>query len=340
VRSPGVLEAVERVQTGHGSQSVEFSVPGVFESSYKAFVSSVAWSGLESGPQEFPILVVIYDLTSMKRVEQMRVDFIANASHELRTPLASMAGFIQTLRGPAKDDEKAREKFLKIMDEQASRMGRLIGDLLSLSRIELNEHVLPNKAVRIDMLLSDVVDAFAPMAKDANVELTITGDGEACVAGDRDELVQVFQNLIDNALHYGGKGERIVVDIRSAMIDQPGAANQDMVRISVQDFGPGIEREHIPRLTERFYRVDVDQSRRSGGTGLGLAIVKHIVMRHRGFLEIQSDKGKGSMFIVSLPRLTGTVEEAQESHGATVTTLNIPAPKPAPVLEEGASTKS
>ena len=244
------------------------------------------------------MLLVFHDLTPLHRVEEMRADFVANASHELRTPLAALSGFIDTLRGSAREDPQARERFLAIMKTQATRMARLIDDLLSLSRVELIEHVHPETPVDLVPIVHQVVDGLQTLAIDRHVEIAIAlPNGPALVPGDRDELTRVFENLIENALKYGASGEK--VDIGFATPTAP--AGEAEILVTIRDYGPGIEAEHIPRLTERFYRVDVTQSRAEGGTGLGLSLVKHILNRHRGRLMIESEAGKGATFTIRLP---------------------------------------
>ncbi len=227
----------------------------------------------------------------------MRVDFVANASHELRTPLASLLGFVETLRGPARDDAAARERFLAIMETQARRMARLVDDLLSLSRIELKAHVRPLDRVDLGAVVRQIADALKPLAAERGTVLRLVlpergGD----VLGDRDELLRVFENLIENAIKYGKDQGQVEVTLRR-LANEGGP---ERIEVQVTDDGPGVAPQHLPRLTERFYRVDAVASRGAGGTGLGLAIVKHIVMRHRGRLEIDSTPGKGSTFKVIL----------------------------------------
>jgi len=244
------------------------------------------------------ILVLLRDLTEVERINQMRADFIANASHELRTPLASLRGFIETLQSAAKDDPAARERFLAIMAEQASRMTRLIDALLSLSRVEMNAHVPPSGLVDLNEVLDLVRDTLEPLARESSASLKVTRFPRAAIVrADRDELVQVFQNLVQNAFRYGVKGGEVRLEPRQA---PPVGRQPGRYAISVIDQGPGIAAEHLPRLTERFYRIDVTSSREKGGTGLGLAIVKHIINRHRGELTISSKRGKGSNFTVLL----------------------------------------
>ena len=301
MRTPVVLEAVTRVLAGGPPEKVEYSFLVPLERHYQAHIGPVP---VEGGVWA---LVILHDLTTLKRVDQMRADFVANASHELRTPLASVSGFIETLRGHARNDPEAQEKFLEIMHDQATRMRRLIDDLLSLSRIELNEHVYPSGLVDLLGVLRDVVDALAPIAARQNSHIVFEApDHLASIPGDRDELFQVFQNLVDNAIKYGADGGEITVTCGLSTVAgrRPGA-----VFVAVRDRGEGIAREHVPRLTERFYRVDAKRSRERGGTGLGLAIVKHILVRHRGWLAIDSKPGEGSTFTVFLPGAAVAGEE-------------------------------
>ena len=245
------------------------------------------------------ILILLRDLTEIERINQMRADFIAFASHELRTPLASLRGFIETLQGTAKQDPGARERFLPIMAEQASRMTRLIDALLSLSRVEMNAHVPPSDLVDLNDVLGHAGDTLEPLAVDSGMELEVERfPRPAIVRGDRDELLQVLQNLVQNALKYGNPGGHVRIEAKH--IPSLGRQATGRYAIAVVDDGPGIPSEHLPRLTERFYRVDVASSREKGGTGLGLAIVKHILNRHRGELAIASKPGKGSTFTVML----------------------------------------
>jgi len=237
----------------------------------------------------------------------MRADFIANASHELRTPLAALLGFIETLQGPAKNDPAAREKFLAIMQGQATRMARLIDDLLSLSRIELNAHLQPNTAVDLAPIVRQVVDGLQTLARDRDVEIKVSVPPEALgVFADRDELIRALENLVENALKYGAAGKRVDVTLSRGQT----RAGTPEARLAVRDYGPGIAPEHLPRLTERFYRVDVADSRAQGGTGLGLALVKHVLNRHGGRLTIESMLGQGASFIMHLPLRTGGSPQA------------------------------
>ena len=291
-RVPAVLQAIERVVAAGPAEDIEYTLPVPVERTIEAHIAAVHAAGFA-----VHALVLLRDTTAITRVERMRADFVANASHELRTPLTSLAGFIETIRGPARDDPEAQGRFLEIMQTQADRMRRLVDDLLSLSRIELNEHVPPTGKADLAAIAHDVVDAVQPQLARAGVRVPIVVEGPLPpVAGERDELIQVVQNLIDNAVKYGAEGGDITV--RIAPGQEPTGP---VLRLTVADRGPGIAREHLPRQTERFYRVDAKTSRERGGTGLGLAIVKHILNRHRGRLEVESEPGQGSRFTVVLP---------------------------------------
>jgi len=301
LRVPEVVEAVREVAAGNEPRSVEFSQRVPVDRWFMAHVRPLA------GAAPATMLLVFHDLTPLHRVEEMRADFVANASHELRTPLAALSGFIDTLLGSAREDAQARARFLTIMKTQATRMARLIDDLLSLSRVELIEHMHPETPVDLVPIVRQVVDGLQMLATDRNVEIAVAlPDKPAFVPGDRDELTRVFENLIENALKYGASGKR--VDIAFASVALPGDEGETLV--TIRDYGPGIPAEHIPRLTERFYRVDVTQSRAEGGTGLGLSLVKHILNRHRGRLMIESESGKGATFTVRLPLLHSESTEA------------------------------
>ena len=251
-------------------------------------------SGAALGQGSGLFVLVFKDQSEMRRIDRMRSDFIANASHELRTPLASIAGFVETLRGPARNDARAREQFLQIMQTQTGRMARLIDDLLSLSRLEMKSFSAPAEPVDLKALIDGVVDALRHLAAENGVEIEKVYPADpVALRGMRDELIQVFENLLENAIKYGQDGKRVVVTVEKGQGAGP--------RVTVRDFGPGIPEEHIPRLTERFYRVDVDTSRTQKGTGLGLAIVKHILTRHDARLTIRSTLGEGAAFFVQFP---------------------------------------
>lgn len=297
LRAPDVLEAVREAGTAGISRRVNFGLRVPVERSYEAHVLPIHFDSAPRQNVPHLVMLVFRDLTETRRVDQMRADFVANASHELRTPLASVTGFIDTLRGPARDDPVMREKFLNIMSEQARRMSRLIDDLLSLSRIEMNLHRPPEAAVDLVPLTAHVRDSLSPLAHGRNVEIALDSPATPLlVRGERDELIRLLENLVENALKYGAGGKRVEIGLH---------AERDEAILSVRDFGPGIPPEHLPRLTERFYRVDVAHSREQGGTGLGLAIVKHIAARHRARLSIESESGKGAIFFVRFPLSTG-----------------------------------
>ncbi|MCC5988731.1 MAG: PAS domain-containing protein [Pararhodobacter sp.] len=252
----------------------------------------------EAGVQA--VLVALHDISHVEEAEQQRRDFVANVSHELRSPLTVLAGFIETLQGSARDDAAAREEFLRIMAREAHRMTRLVDDLLSLSRVESNEKVRPRDAVSLSGVLRATLAALRPQIEAAGVTLDLPDmDDPATVPGDREQLVQVFHNLVENALKYGADGKRIEITLQR--LDGAPGIEGPAIRVAVADHGAGIDPIHLPRLTERFYRIGGDRARESGGTGLGLAIVKHIVNRHRGRLQIRSRPGEGSEFSVVLP---------------------------------------
>jgi len=317
LRAPQVFEAAEKVLETHESISVDFTTTGSVELYCRAFVAPLLPGEKNEHPAQ--ALIFIRDLTSEHRVEQMRADFIASASHELRTPLASILGFIETLRGHAKTDPKAQKKFLKIMQSQAERMQRLVADLMSLSSIELNEHVPPSERLDISEIAQDVIDSLAPLFEQSGhiVDFTREGEAPAQIIGDYDELFQAIQNLLDNAVKYGGDPALIKVKVGRGAAPllsaegEPGhragdsavqtaarlgVAIEDLVYVQIRDFGAGVRRADLPRLTERFYRVNVEQSLKSGGTGLGLAIVKHIMSRHKAGFQIESQMAGGSAF--------------------------------------------
>jgi two-component system phosphate regulon sensor histidine kinase PhoR len=302
IRSPAVLEAVEEVEAGASARLLRFVVPGAVERQFEAFVSAVRWPS-ETEAQalaESPSVVMIHlrDQTELRRSERMRNDFIANVSHELRTPLSTLMGFIETIRGPARDDPAAQLRFLGIMDEQAQRMNRLVTDLLSLAKIELEEHSPPTESVDLENIVGAVAATLELKAAKRKMKIRVDLQRRLPpVVGDPDQLIQVFQNLIDNGIKYGAEGGEIRIVAETAGEPFVAAPPDRFVTVAVVDQGPGIAREHIPRLTERFYRA----SSSKGGTGLGLAIVKHIVNRHRGRFRIESEEGVGSRFIVSLP---------------------------------------
>jgi len=296
LRQPTVLDAIEgTLRDAKPRETRYLGSDGAQDTSFVVSVSKVE-TDLGQGA-----LVCFEDVTHLEQAGQMRRDFVANVSHELRTPLTALMGFIETLQGPAKGDPAVTERFLAIMMAEAQRMERLVRDLLSLSRVEAEERVRPTQKVDLRQVIESALHGLRPLADNAEVCLiTDLPDSPVMVPGDRDQLIQVVTNLTENAIKYGGQGGRVDLSVsttdRAPQLRGPGAI------LSVRDSGPGIDALHIPRLTERFYRIDTHRSREQGGTGLGLAIVKHIVNRHRGRLRIESQPGEGAEFRVILPR--------------------------------------
>jgi two-component system phosphate regulon sensor histidine kinase PhoR len=297
IRHPDLLRETDAVLQGDAQREVEFSSPGEIEMHVSARIAPL----VGPTPDNTVAVISLHDVTAIRRAEQMRADFVANASHELRTPLSSLLGFIETLQGPAKEDAEARDRFLAIMLEQSRRMYNLVEDLLSLSRIELDEHTPPTGRADLARIAERVVASLElrAKAKDMRIDLDLEADSLP-VVGDGDQLAQVVQNLVDNAIKYGQAGSTIHVSGGLCGDNTPRRARRG-VALSVADHGEGIPREHLPRLTERFYRVDKARSRDLGGTGLGLAIVKHILNRHRGDLQVDSTVGEGTRFTIYIP---------------------------------------
>jgi len=290
MRDPDLVDAIEQVSRHGGRRAVELIERVPVERTFRIHIAALAGSGWRRS-----VLLTFEDLSEQRLTERMRVDFVANASHELRTPLASVLGFVETLQGPARNDAVARDRFLTIMREQGLRMARLVDDLLSLSRIELRAHLAPETPVDLASIAREILDSLVLMAREREVTLKLDVPRQpVTVAGDRDELLRLMENLVENAIKYGQRGGEVGITV---------AISGDEASLSVRDDGPGIAPEHLPRLTERFYRVDTAASREAGGTGLGLAIVKHIVLRHRGRLSIESVVGQGATFRAVLPRL-------------------------------------
>jgi two-component system, OmpR family, phosphate regulon sensor histidine kinase PhoR len=307
LRDPGLLAATDGALARKEAANLSIQLPGA---TLRAFAVHVVPVELQGEPA---VLLGLRELTAQLMIERMRSDFIANASHEIRTPLAALLGFIETLQGPARDDPKAQKQFLETMAAEARRMSRLVDDLLSLSRIELIAHQPPAGAIDIADCVRTVVRNLGPYAEQRQVALDLTlADGLPRIPGDRDQIIQLLTNLIDNAIKYGGGGKPVEITADRLESAPPGAGpltGRPTVRVAVRDHGPGIPREHLPRVTERFFRVDPARSRQLGGTGLGLAIVKHILRRHRGHLLIESELGEGSTFVVYLPLLDEVARE-------------------------------
>ena len=324
IRRPDVLRQLERIEAGKTPEPLGIEITGTPDRYFNVLLEPMTILG------EKRILLILMELTELRRAQKARADFLANASHELRTPLTSLAGFIETMRGPAKDDPEAWDRFLEIMHGQTDRMRRLIHDLLSLSRIELNEHRRPDQKINLSGVVAENVEALVPIATDKGIELELISSADSApVHGVRDELVQVIQNLIDNALKYTSSGSKVRVEVSAGLdLEQArtfagrrwvSASRVSIVQstpeqgarfavLRVSDEGAGIPRQHLPRLGERFYRVDEGRDRSVGGTGLGLAIVKHIVARHRGGLMVESEEGYGSAFGIWLPMIAEAAE--------------------------------
>jgi two-component system phosphate regulon sensor histidine kinase PhoR len=315
LRHPDVLTAVETVFGGLPSASQEITLPAPVRRTFMLHACELPASADSHAPR---VMLVLRDETRAKRAEQSRADFVANATHELRSPLAALIGFIETLRGPASGDATARERFLAIMQAEARRMARLIEDLMSLSRVEINEHVPPRDRVDLREVLGGVTDTLTVRAQQRQMKIALdVADDLPAVLGDTDQLTQVFHNLVDNAVKYARAGTQIRIAARA--IDRLPGTQTPGVSVAVADEGEGIKAIHLPRLTERFYRADEGRSRRLGGTGLGLAIVKHIVNRHRGRLTIESRVGRGSTLTVLLPA-AGVPTTPNEGFGAAIVT--------------------
>jgi two-component system, OmpR family, phosphate regulon sensor histidine kinase PhoR len=299
LRDPGLLAAVDQAQQGRGNTDLALQLLGPPR---RAFAGQVMPVRLRGQPAA---LIALRELTEQLMIERMRSDFVANASHELRTPLAVLVGCVETLSGPARDDAEARARFLKIMADESARMTRLVDDLLSLSRLEQTERQPPQSRVDPAACMEGVVETLRSYAARRRVRLRVRRDAQLPqVVADRDQLFQLISNLIDNAIKYGGEGGKVEITcehVASAPIAAGPIAGRPAVRIVVADHGPGIAREHLPRLTERFFRVDTARSRQLGGTGLGLAIVKHILRRHRGHLALESELGRGTTATAYLP---------------------------------------
>lgn len=312
LRQPDVLEAANAAIRSGETRSVEYETSTQVERHTRCTVAPMTWG------HERAAMLVFHDQTARFSTERMRADFLANASHELRTPLASLMLLIETIAGPARDNADERDRFLKMMQVQAERMRRLIEDLLSLSRIELDEHVPPSDRADLSQVARESIDALSGVAQEKDVAIKLQlPDGSVPVVGERFQLTQVIQNLVDNAIKYTPRGGTVVVEVgasgdredviakagrrwadsgRIALLAPAAPANRSYAYVRVEDAGKGIERRFLPRLGERFFRVEREMGDERGGTGLGLAIVKHVVNRHRGGLLVESQPGKGSAF--------------------------------------------
>ncbi|MEC7668592.1 MAG: ATP-binding protein [Pseudomonadota bacterium] len=291
LRQPQLLDTIEATIRDRSERQTRYLTnDGAQDTAFRVYVR----------PLDTSVLVTFVDETSLEQAGQMRRDFVANVSHELKTPLTALMGFIETLKGPAKNDEGARDRFLSIMETEASRMNRLVSDLLSLSRVEAEERVRPTTPVDLTGLVKSTIHSLSTLAEDADVQIrSDLPDDPAIIAGDEDQLRQVLVNLIENGIKYSGAGTTVTVSVGPVAYET--RLKGDGIRLSVKDSGAGIDPVHLPRLTERFYRVDSHRSREKGGPGLGLAIVKHIVNRHRGRIRIESARGAGTDVTILLP---------------------------------------
>ncbi|MBX3429760.1 MAG: PAS domain-containing protein [Hyphomonadaceae bacterium] len=312
LRHPDVLEAVHAAVREGATRAVEYEMPAQVDRHTRCYVAPVTWGSDRAA------MLVFHDQTAKISTERMRADFLANASHELRTPLASLTLLIETLSGPARDNAVDRDRFLEMMQMQADRMRRLIDDLLSLSRIELDEHVPPSDRADIAAVAREVADSVMPVLKERKVTLDVNAPAEPVrVVGERFQLAQVVQNLVDNAVKYTPEGGVVTLEVaasgdreevsaqagrrwegagRVALLTPAVAANRSYAYVRVEDSGPGVSKQFLPRLGERFFRVERELGNERGGTGLGLAIVKHIINRHRGGFLVESEPGRGSAF--------------------------------------------
>ncbi|MEM1378210.1 MAG: ATP-binding protein [Pseudomonadota bacterium] len=296
-RAPELQSIIQKAMAGASPDPIELRERGQQD---RFFEVSAFRLPEQVGPQ-YRVCLFFKDATQAYSTERMRSNFVANASHELRTPLASLTGYIETLAGPAKDDPAAREQFLPIMMEQTTRMSRLVNDLLHLSRYETARGVEDFTPIDVSDVLLHVTDAVRPLSEGQGSRLTLNVAEElkpVKVNGSREELIQLFENLVENAIKYGGPESPVEIEVSETTLDTARAW-----QINVTDHGQGIEAEHLPRLTERFYRVDAEVSRGKQGTGLGLAIAKHVVTRHKGRMTIESEVGEGTTFSVSLPKI-------------------------------------
>ena len=297
-RSPVFLSAVENAILKDKEKILSFEIETPQFRQLKAHIFFISSSKI---PNSFnDIFIQFTDESTHIRSEKIRTDFVANASHELRTPLTSIMGYIETLQGHAKKDVKMQKVFLDLMNKQAGKMERLISDLMSLSRLEIDELKPISSTCSVKEIIEELVNSLKPLSLDNNVSLSFKiPKNFSSVIGDPSQLRQLFSNLIENAIKYSGKKSKVNIYISKEK-------NKDMFGVVVEDNGHGIAPEHLSRLTERFYRANSSAEIEKEGTGLGLSIVKHILIRHRGKLQIDSKLGKGSKFIAWLPKMKNT----------------------------------
>lgn len=301
VRAPDCLAAIDKVMKGESEQRVEITLGAAPSATFEVNITSV---GLTQA-KDMRVALTFEDVSQIRDAQLMRSEFVANVSHELRSPLTALAGFVETLKGPAKDDADARHRFLALMEKEAARMKRLIDDLLSLSKLQGKERIRPSGHVNVHDIIQRVIATLTPISELEQKNIILRNNSRiTTILGDEDELIQIFHNIIENAIKYGALDTDVSIEISD--VDRVAGIDGNVVSVSVTDQGGGIAAQDIPRLTERFYRADKSRSRIKGGTGLGLAIVKHILNRHRGRLQIDSQVGVGSTFTIFLP--VGTIE--------------------------------
>ncbi len=301
IQDPACLKAIDKVLAGRKNSQVEITLQTPIRTTYHINISRLGAKEGTDETQNARAIISLENISHIAEAELMRSEFVANVSHELRSPLTALNGFIETLKGPAKNDKKAQERFLDIMENEAGRMNRLVDDLLSLSKVEANEHVRPENSVDLIDTIGQAIEILTPIARQEkiSIDLEIADDIRTTLLADGDQLLQVFLNLLENALKYGGANGHVSIQMFNSK--RVLGVRGKTIGIVFKDEGAGIAPEHLARLTERFYRVDTGRSREKGGTGLGLAIVKHIIARHRGRLLITSTLGRGSNFSVLLP---------------------------------------
>jgi len=294
VRDTKLLETIEEVIKDQTTKNVnvEINLP-----SYQLYKIYIIPGPTHLFPETDSVVLFLKDFTEITKAQKLKTDFVANVSHELRTPLVSIKGSLETILGPASDDKVAQKKFMSIMSDQVLRMENLINDLLILSRIELEEHIKPNKIVNLNDIFTNIKSNFELILKKKKINLQIELMEPTLVFGDNDKLLTVFSNLIDNAIKYSQDGKNIYIKSQNS----EGKLIGKNMLINIKDEGIGIPQDLIPRITERFFRVDTEKSKKVGGTGLGLAIMKHIISQHRGDYEILSKVNEGTEIKIYLP---------------------------------------
>ena len=294
IRDTNLLEKIDEAIKDQSTKyaDVEINLP-----SYQLYKIYIIPGPTYLFPEENSVVLFFKDFTEITKAQKFKTDFVANVSHELRTPLVSIKGSLETILGPAADDFKAQKKFMKIMNDQVSRMENLINDLLILSRIELEEHIKPDKIVNLNDIFTNIKSNFELVLDKKKINLNIELMDPTLVYGDEEKLLTVFSNLIDNSIKYSSDGKNIYIKSQNS----EGKLIDKNILISIKDEGIGIPQELLPRITERFFRVDTEKSKKVGGTGLGLAIMKHIISQHRGDYEILSKPNDGTEIKIYLP---------------------------------------